>query len=264
MTVRIFVGCSANGEDAEAAAMLEYTLRHYATDDIELHWMTLSQDPTSPWYSNPRKNEGWVTRGWATPFSAFRWAVPHVCHFKGRAIYMDVDMIARDDIVKLWLQDIPANKAVLAKDANHSCVMLFDCEKIKPHLPSFEALRRTELLYRKARDVLPKMGAWFAGNWNCLDGENYKTLADPDIKNIHFTKVETQPHLKWALPRLKASGQQHWNRQSEPQPHARGDVAPLVDYIWGKAQSAGYTVRNYIPAQPFGRYDAVRGGARAA
>ena len=34
--IRIFVGCSANGEDAEAQAMLEYTLRRYASADLEI------------------------------------------------------------------------------------------------------------------------------------------------------------------------------------------------------------------------------------
>ena len=34
MTIRIFIGCSANGEDAEMAAMLEYTLRHYASEPL--------------------------------------------------------------------------------------------------------------------------------------------------------------------------------------------------------------------------------------
>ena len=34
--IRIFVGCSANGEDAEMQALLEYSLRHYATEPLEL------------------------------------------------------------------------------------------------------------------------------------------------------------------------------------------------------------------------------------
>jgi hypothetical protein len=264
MTVRIFVGCSANGEDAEAAAMLEYTLRHYATEPIEITWMTLSHDPASPWYSNPAKREGWNTQGWATPFSAFRWAIPHVCNFEGKAIYMDVDMVVRDDIAKLWHQVIPDNARLLAKDNKHSCVMLFDCARMKAILPPFDMLRRTEGMYRSVRSTVGMCAARFAGNWNCLDGENYKTLTDPDIKVIHFTRVETQPHLKWALPRLQASGQRHWNRLMQPVPHARPDVQPLVDNLWKLAQEAGYTAQRYLPAQPFGRYDAVRGGARAA
>jgi hypothetical protein len=264
MTVRVFVGCSANGEDAEAALMLEYSLRHYASDDVELHWMMLSRDPASPWYSNPAKREGWNTRLWATPFSVFRWAVPHVCNFEGRAIYMDVDMIARDDIAKLWAQPIPPNYRLLMKDEKHSCVMLFDCAKMKTALPPFDMLRRMEGGYSNIRVAVSQFAVPFAGNWNCLDGEKYETLTDPDIKIIHFTRVETQPHLKWAMPRLQASGQQHWNRLSAPLPHARRDVAPLVDYVFGKALAAGYKVEDYIPAKPFGAYDAVRGGARAA
>jgi hypothetical protein len=264
MTVRLFVGCSANGEDAEAQAMLEYTVRHYASAPVDIHWMMLSRDPTSPWYSNPLAREGWTTAGWATPFSAFRWAIPHVCNYEGKAIYMDVDQIARDDIVKLWTQPIPDNAVLLSKDETHSCVMLFDCAKARALLPAFDALRQTEGLYRKVRHTIGSATAKFAGNWNCLDGETYKTLIDPDIKIIHFTRVETQPHLKYALPRLRAAGQQHWNRQAAALPHVRSDVQPLVDRIWREAVAAGYTAERYIPAKPFGRYDAVRGGARAA
>jgi hypothetical protein len=264
MTVRIFVGCSANGEDAEAQAMLEYTVRHYASVPVDINWMMLSRDPASPWYSDPSKGAGWNTKGWATPFSAFRWGIPHVCNYEGKAIYMDVDQIARDDIAKLWTQAIPDSKALLAKDEKHSCVMLFDCARMQPVLPNFEVLRRTEGMYRNVRSTVGKVAARFAGNWNCLDGESYKVLHDPDIKIIHFTKVETQPHLKWALPRLRDAGQQHWNRQAQPMPHARPDVQPLVDHLWKQAQEAGYTAERYLPAQPFGRYDAVRGGAKAA
>lgn len=275
MTIRIFVGCSANGEDAEAQAMLEYTLRKYATQPLEIVWMMLSRDPQSPWYSNPQKSEGWNQRGWATPFSPFRWAIPHVCNFQGMAIYMDVDMIARADIADLWKQKIPNDKAMLAKDGTHSCVILFDCEKIKSLMLDrsfwmpFDTLRRVEGGYRTLRKNISAFTSAFLGNWNCLDGENYSSLSDPDIKVIHFTKVETQPHLKWALPRLVAEGNKHWNaatlKQTTALPHARSDVAPLVDSIWEEARASGYTVEKYnLGLIPYGQYDAVRGGARAA
>src|SRR5262245_5604439 len=226
--IRIFVGCSANGEDAEAQGMLAYTLRHYATRPLEITWMKLNRDPASPWYSNPQKGEGWHTQSWATPFSVFRWSIPEVCNFEGRAIYMDVDMIARDDIGKLWDQPIP--KALLWKSEKHSCVMLFDCAKMKGVLPSLDFMRRRIGGYSTYRDINARPQATqFAGNWNCLDGESYTNLYDPDIKVIHFTRVETQPHFKYALPRLKLEGTQHWNRQAQWQRHARADVEPLVD-----------------------------------
>ncbi len=263
MTIRIFVGCSANGEDAEAQAMLEYTLRHYSTEPIEINWMMLSRDPASPWYSEPKKNAGWNTIMWATPFSVFRWAIPHVCNFEGKAIYMDVDMIARDDIAKLWNQEVP--KAILWKDEKNSCVMLMDCGKLKKVLPPFESMRRKQGGYSVYRDTNARpVATKFKGNWNCLDGENYPTLADPDIKVLHFTTVPTQPHLKWALPRLKEAGIQHWNLQASGMPHRRPDVQPLVDNLWKRAQESGYTAERYIPAQGFGSYNAVRGGKAAA
>lgn len=142
--------------------------------------------------------------------------------------------------------------------------MLMDCERMKAVLPDAYTLRK-ELEYRKARESAGRAAAKFEGNWNCLDGENYKTLMDSDIKVIHFTKVETQPHFKYALPRLRLEGKQHWNRMAQFQKHARSDVEPLVDKIWREAQEAGYTVAKYNTGLvQFGPYDAVRGGARAA
>lgn len=268
--IRIFVGCSANAEDAEAQAMLEYTLRkHHPANDLEINWMMLSKDPASPWYSNPKTKEGWNTQTWATPFSAFRWAIPHVCNFEGRAIYMDVDKILMADIGELWAQPIPEGKCLLAKDEKHTCVMLFDNRTCQKYFPNFDYLRSTQGFYRNVRKNVGINAAKFTGNWNCLDGENYSSLNDPDVKLIHFTKVETQPHLKWALPRLRAQGKQHWNqwtlKQDRPQPHKRKDIEPLVDQLWAEAQAAGYTAAKYEAiATNFGNYDAVRGGTRAA
>jgi hypothetical protein len=266
--IRIFVGCPANAEDAEAQAMLEYSLRHYASEPLEITWMMLSRDPTSPWFSSA--TAGWNTQLWATPFSVFRWAIPHVCNYEGKAIYMDVDMIARADIAQLWNQPFPLGKAILWKDDKNSCVMLMDCAAMKEMLPPFEHMRRKLGGYSVYRDIHARpRAAKFDGNWNCLDGEAYAKLTDPEIKVLHFTRVESQPHLKWALPRLKAQGKKHWNRWTlraeQPLPHARPDVVPLVDYVWSRAKEAGYTADKYEAiATNFGDYDAVRGGHRAA
>lgn len=266
--IRLFVGCSANGEDCEAQAMLEYTVRHYATAPVEICWMKLSRDPVSPWFSN--KGAGWNTQGWATPFSAFRWAIPYVCKFEGKAVYMDVDQIVRADLKQLWDQTIPENKAILAKNEKTHCCMLIDCavfKKIK-NLPSWDQLRSTAGLYRQVRAMASPVTAPFAGNWNCLDGETYPTLLDPEIKLIHFTKVETQPHLRWALPRLHEENRKHWGEYARKVglPHARADVAPMVETLWKRAQEAGYTVEKYLPqpSEMYGAYNEVRGGARAA
>jgi hypothetical protein len=269
--IRIFIGCSANGEDVEAQGMLEYSLKHYATEDLDLNWMKLSRDPVSPWFSNPKQGVGWNTTGWATPFSAFRWAIPYVCNFEGLAIYMDVDQIACADIKNLRDQTIPEGKAILAKNSQTHCCMLIDCAAVKrlvKNLPTWDQLRQHAGLYRSVRAMAGAVTAPFAGNWNCLDGENYKTLSDPDIKVIHFTRVETQPHLRWALPRLHAERRKHWGEYARPigLSHARPDVAPMVENLWKRAQEAGFGVDRYLPQldDMFGLYNAVRSGPKAA
>src|SRR3569833_1294337 len=93
--IRIFVGCAARNEDLESQAVLEYTLTKYASKPLEIEWMRQSDDPASFWH-------GCNTLGWVTPFSGFRYGIPERCNFDGRAIYMDSDMIVRDDIAKLW------------------------------------------------------------------------------------------------------------------------------------------------------------------
>jgi len=267
--IRLFVGCSANGEDLEAQGMLEYTVRHYTKDEIELNWMKLSRDTASPWFSHGGK--GWNTQGWATPFSAFRWAIPYVCKFEGKAIYMDVDQIVRADLKQLWDQTILDGKAILAKNASTHCCMLIDCERFRKlikDLPDWEQLRRIAGMYKQVRARVSPVTAQFSGNWNCLDGETYPTLMHPDIKLIHFTRVETQPHLRWALPRLHAEKRKHWGEYARQigLPHNRSDVAPLVETLWKKTQEAGYGIERYAlkPDEMFGAYDSVRAGPKAA
>lgn len=124
MTIRIFIGNSPNGTDAEASCVLEYTLRKNTKENLEITWMQLTNDKLSPF-------GGWNTFDFSTPFTPFRWTIPEICKFKGRAIYMDVDTICMADIADLWNQDMQG-KAILcnAKEGEKPfrlCVSLWDC-----------------------------------------------------------------------------------------------------------------------------------------
>jgi hypothetical protein len=90
------------------------------------------------------------------------------------------------------------------------------------------------------------------GNWNCLDGENYRSLRDPDLKILHCTAIPTQPQLRHALPRLAASGGTHWSRH-QPQPHPRADVVALFDTMLDEAKANGFAPENY-QGKPYGKY----------
>ena len=221
-------------------------------------WMRLSRDPDSFWFSDPQKKKGWCTSMWATPFSALRWGIPAACNFEGKAIYMDLDMIAMADISELWDQTIPDGYGMLAKP-EAPCVTLYDCERMKRILPSIDMIKRTPGLYREIRNRIKPISKRYSGNWNCLDlrrdgGGEYKSVFDPDIKVLHFTEIPTQPHLRYAVPRLAREGRRHWYSKKPLRDHPRRDAVELFDDLLKKARSSGYDLDRYKNPTPFGDY----------
>lgn len=226
--IRVFVGCAANGEDMESQAVLEHTLRKHSSRPVEITWMQLSRDPRSPFYSDG--GEGWQTQDWATPFSGFRWAVPELCKFQGRAIYTDSDVIFRADPAELWDQPMKEGKVVLAKGGRAAwrfCVSLWDCEASSEKIPPIHRLR----LRTSHRDMTSRFrGAPFVqpfqGQWNYCDNEDFTAIGL--AKAVHYTDMSTQPQLRHALPRLAAEGRQHWFN-GQIRVHPRQEVVDLFE-----------------------------------
>lgn len=255
--IRIFIGCAANHEDAESQAVLEYTLRKHASLPLDITWMKLSRDRNSPWFSD--KGEGWRTDAWATPFSGFRWAIPEICGFQGRAIYSDSDCIVQADIAELWNQKFKPGKVVMAKGGQESwryCVSMWDCAAVKTHMMPLARLRsavsahQTMIRFFKGSHDLVQA---FSGNWNCIDGENYARLDDPDIKVIHYSSEAHQPQLKFAVPRLRALGRRHWF-DGEIKQHWRSDMLALFFSKLKEAEAVGYPVDRYTSDPIYGPY----------
>lgn len=255
-TVRVFVGTASNQEDVESQAVLEYTLRSRSSLPVEIIWMKQSHDPASPFYVG---TGGWDTSRWTTPFSGFRWAIPCLCNYQGRAIYTDSDLIFRADIAELWNTPMRDGRCVVAKGGSSAwrfCVSLWDCERAKAHvlpligLYSAGAHKEMTLKFRNA----PWLQAFEPDqNWNCLDLENYR-IDDPRVKAIHYTAISTQPHLRWAIPRLERAGLKHWF-EGTVKPHHRDDLIRLFDAEFIAAVKAGYPIERYITDEPFGPYD---------
>ena len=59
--VRIFVGCDPNDCDLEQMMVLDHSLHEHASLPLEIHWMRLSTDRGSPWFSDPANAAGWRT-----------------------------------------------------------------------------------------------------------------------------------------------------------------------------------------------------------
>lgn len=259
--IRIFIGCSADDEDLEFQAVVHYSLERHASQPLDITWLKLSRDPDSFWYSDPQKKRGWCTTNWATPFSALRWGIPAACNFEGKAIYMDLDMIAKADIAELWNQDVPAGFAMVSRP-DAICVTLYDCAKMRDVLPPIDEIKKRPGMYRMVRDDIvrrPGVIKRYTGNWNCLDmrreghGE-YADVNDPDIKILHFTQIPTQPHLPYATTRLAKDGRKHWYRKQPIRPHHRKDAVAYFERELEGALASGYPLERYRNPTPFGDY----------
>ena len=97
--IKMFIGSSSKGEDADIEMAYEHSLRENCSEELTIEWMRQSDDPNSYWGC-------WQTHTWPTPFSGFRWGIAEFCNFEGRAIYTDCDMINFRDMKELWETDL--------------------------------------------------------------------------------------------------------------------------------------------------------------
>lgn len=251
-TIRLFVGTSANGQDAEAEMVLAYTAQKHASLPLSITWMRQAADgPYGGWRS---------CRQGRTPFTSFRWSLPAVCGYEGRAIYTDVDFFFLGDLAELWTQplDSSAIMAIKGPDGklqNSSCI-LFDNAKCKDHVPDLKTLKALPdahehmLAYLRPRKELiaPQVG-----DWNCKAYEKLnpaKPLPPLQLDGVsayHFTRIETQLHLRYASPRLKAEGQTHWYT-GPVYTHPHTALVAFYDALYREALDAGYTVDRFQSA----------------
>jgi len=138
-----------------------------------------------------------------TEFSLYRYLIPELCSFQGRAIYLDSDMICLADIATLF--DLPmgqcdflAKREYADRDGEKMwglSVMLIDCQRTRFPLPEiFHEIDQGTFTYTE----FSQMGKRFLArhpyeigeidpSWNVFDraGENTRI--------IHYTNLFTQP-----------------------------------------------------------------------
>lgn len=146
-------------------------------------------------------------RNEATEFGLYRFLIPELCDFSGRAIWLDSDMVCLSDIAELW--DAPLDGCdFLAKPKAYDddlgegwglSVMLIDCSRCRFDLKRifadidqqrFEVKDFTQMTakFRSLHDY--RIGAIPAG-WNDFD------FANDNTRLIHYTNLRTQP---WKFP----------------------------------------------------------------
>jgi lipopolysaccharide biosynthesis glycosyltransferase len=143
-----------------------------------------------------------------TEFSLYRFLIPQICNYQGRAIWIDSDTICLADIAELF--DTPLNGCdFLAKTEAYNTtsqnlwglsVMVIDCEQSRFDLDTyFDEIAEGPYTYTDFSCMSPafldyhpfKIGQ-LDPHWNVFD------YYDEQTKLIHYTNLSTQP---WKYPR---------------------------------------------------------------
>ena len=90
--IRVFIGYDS--VEAAAFSVLSHSIHARASQPVSIAPVMLSQ------LAGVYKREPNALA--STEFSFSRFLVPYLCDYRGWAVFMDCDMLARDDIAKLW------------------------------------------------------------------------------------------------------------------------------------------------------------------
>ncbi len=220
-TVKIFVGSDANPM-AKAELVLEYSIRKHCKGPFEIIWMDSSRGGIwEGWDIGRPPGLPYSNRGWSTDFSCFRFAIPAASGFKGRAIYLDVDMIVLKDIHELF--NFPMDRPVMITPMRYD-VILFDCAAFEnlPWWPRIAQMKTNQFKVKDYTDLLlahDMVSSKLPIEWDCLDGKGF----DPQkTALVHYTNMHTQPWKPYP------------NVFQYP-PHPRQD---MVDLFWNMYEEA--------------------------
>ena len=188
-TIKIFIASEPGNEKAEQT--LEWSIRNTTSGPFEIFWMTDALDDWKGWNTgrnNRSQNSG---KGWKTNFSCFRWAIPELCDFSGRAIYLDVDQLVLKDIREMWELDLRGANCLTIRP-ERTDVMIMDCSKFnQPWWPKTKDMKPSGKSQRYYRILVQEHGqiGQLHGKYNCLDGDGLSE----ETRLIHYTKMDTQP-----------------------------------------------------------------------
>ena len=194
--VRIFVGTDRS--QLLAVKVLEHSIRRHTALPIEV----------VPMLDLPLPEPRDVRQRQRTGFSFSRFAIPRLAGYRGRALYLDADMLVFRDIAELWALPFDGAKVVIQEEVpdehrrmrrvgqtrriRQCSVMLLDCEHLDWEPEAIIAgldgvYSYEELVHRLC--ILDESEIRYAipFRWNSL--EVYR----PETCLIHYTDMQTQP-----------------------------------------------------------------------
>ncbi len=201
-TMRVFVG--SDRSQALAVRVLEHSIKRHTAHPVEV----------IPMIDLPVREPKDPRQGQRTGFSFSRFCIPKLCGYKGKAIYMDADMLVFSDLAELWNIPFDGAKVIIQEEVKHQekttakvgapkqrkkqcAVMLIDCERVDWDIDrivdgldecryDYDGLMH-DLCILDETEI--KYGVPF--EWNSL--EHY----DASTRLIHYTDMFTQP---WVSP----------------------------------------------------------------
>lgn len=142
-----------------------------------------------------------------TEFSLYRFLIPQICNYQGKAIWIDSDTVCLADIAELF--DISLNGCdFLAKAGAYNTrksnlwglsVMLIDCKQTRFDLETyFDEIAQGLYTYTDFSCMSPAFLAHHPLKIGQLDPQwNVFDYCDEQTKLIHYTNLNTQP---WKYP----------------------------------------------------------------
>lgn len=196
--MRVFVGTDES--QRVATRVLEYSIRKHTSRPVLFQPMFKLDFPTPKDPANrPR-----------TGFSFFRFAIPKLCGYRGRGLYVDADMQVFSDLAELWKISFGQRKVLCTNQpeppekwkkqgaffhaGRQMSVMLLDCSRLQwdPHqiIADMDAGKfgYRDLMFNMCVVSPDEIADDIPPEWNCLEWfEAGKT------KLLHYTIVPTQP-----------------------------------------------------------------------
>jgi hypothetical protein len=172
--VRIYVGTEAAQFRAERIFVWSIMQVRDPARRYEIYWM--------------KDLEGFDRRGWKTGFTKYRYGIPGMTGYEGRAIYNDVDQIYLSDPAELFDLDM-GGASVMTINERETSVILLDCAGARDAWILEDAQRNQK--HRFFRVQMHEKDVWgqMPPVWNARDWEYKKGVS----KLLHYTRLHTQP-----------------------------------------------------------------------
>lgn len=190
----VFVGCMP--EQELAYLVLKYSIEKNSSVSVRvqrLHEAVAAMGLSVPAPADPA-NHG------RTPFSFQRFAIPALCDYQGRAVYLDSDMQVFADMRELAqfplddLQMVSAAAAPGSMRAPQFSVMLIDCAKLRWDVSELVGrLDRGALSYEDLMHHMRSVDRWAPAlpcTWN-----SFEAYEEGRTQLVHYTDMDTQPWL---------------------------------------------------------------------